>query len=76
METSKLGKSVYLKMSVWWDEEQGDIHLTASGDHGFHTTVNDSPTSKRRHPNLFRNLAKALREGGAPHPLIEEVKEA
>lgn len=58
-------------MGVWWDEKQGQIHLTAPGVNGFHTTISPNPESKRGHPNLFMKLAKALREGGAPHPLIE-----
>lgn len=71
IETSKPGKSVYVKMGMWWDEEQGHIHMTAPGVHGFHTTVNANAESKRGHPNLFMKLARALREGGVPHPVIE-----
>lgn len=68
METSKPGNSVYLEMGVWYDKEQGHIHLTAKNVHGFHTTINSDPTSKRGHPNLFAKLAKVLKDGGAPFP--------
>jgi len=37
----------------------------------FHTTVNNNPTSKRGHPNLFAKLSRALKEAGAPSPDIE-----
>jgi hypothetical protein len=71
MQTSKPGKSVYLSVGVWYDEDQGHIHLTAKDVHGFHTTVSPDPNSKRGHPNLFGKLAKCLRDAGAPAPDIE-----
>lgn len=76
IEASKPGKSAYVRMGMWWDEDQGHIHLTAPGVHGFHTTVNDKPESKRGHPNLFAKLAKALRDAGAPHPPITDKADA
>jgi hypothetical protein len=72
METSKPGNAVYLEMGVWYDPDHGHIHLTAKGVHGFHTTVNGDPTSKRGHPNLFAKLAKVLGDAGAPHPQVTE----
>jgi hypothetical protein len=75
-ETSKPGKSVYVRMGVWWDEEQGHIHLTAPGVHGFHTTLNNTPGSKRCHENMFMKLAKLLQDEGAPHPPILELSDA
>jgi len=71
MRTSEPGKSVYLDVGIWYDEEQGHIHLTAKGVPGFHTTVNGDATSKRGHPNLFNKLAKCLRDAGAPAPAVE-----
>lgn len=76
IEASKPGKSAYVRMGMWWDADQGHIHLTAPGVHGFHTTVNDNPESKRGHPNLFTKLAKALRDAGAPHPPIKSEADA
>lgn len=76
LEASKPGRSVYVKMGMWWDPEQGHIHLTAPGVHGFHTTVCPNPDSKRGHPNLFAKLARALRDAGAPHPDLEEDAQA
>ena len=69
-QASGPGKSVYVKMGIWWDADQGHIHLTAKGVKGFHTTVSHDPDSKRGHPNLFAKLAKVLKDNGAPHPTI------
>ncbi|WP_375461450.1 hypothetical protein [uncultured Enterovirga sp.] len=75
-EISKPGKSVYVKMGVWWDANQGHIHLTAPGVHGFHTTLNNTPGSKRCHDNLFRKLANLLEDEGAPHPSVKGSEDA
>ena len=72
MRTSEPGKSVYLDVGIWYDEQQGHIHITAKNVHGFHTTINDNAESKRGHPNLFMKLAKCLKEAGAPHPEIRQ----
>jgi hypothetical protein len=56
-------------MTVWWNEEDGHIHLTAEDVAGFHTRVGPDPCSKRGHPNLFSKLAKVLRDHGAAHPV-------
>lgn len=67
------GKSVYLEnVGIWWDEDQGHIHITVRGDPGFHSTVNANPQSKRGNPNLFYKLAKCLRAVDAPHPPIPD----
>src|SRR3546814_12374142 len=71
MRSSKPGNSVYLDIGVWYDEQQGHIHMTARNVDGFHTTVSADPTSKRGHPNLFAKLAKCLRDAGAPAPSVE-----
>lgn len=70
MRTSRPGNSVYLDIGVWYDEEQGHIHLTAKNIEGFHTTISPDPHSKRGHPNLFEKLARCLRDAGAPAPKI------
>ena len=72
MRTSKPGKSVYLHVGVWYNEETGNIHLTARDVEGFHTTVNGKTDSVRGHPNLFAKLAGVLKNAGAPHPEIDE----
>lgn len=72
-EASGPGRSIYLEVGVWWDAEQGHIHLTAKNVPGFHTTVSAKPDSKRGHPNLFAKLAKVLKDNGAPHPGIPEA---
>lgn len=65
---SKPGKSVYLEVGIWYDDEQDVIHMTAKNVEGFHTTVNSDEKSVRGHPNLFGKLAKVLRDAGAPAP--------
>jgi len=72
-EASGPGKSVYMEVGIWWDAEQGHIHLTAKNVPGFHTTVSADPDSKRGHPNLFAKLAKVLRDNRAPHPSVSET---
>ena len=73
MQRSKLGKTVYLKIGVWYDAEQGHIHMTVPDSRWFHTTLNPKPESKRGHPNLFGKLARCLREAGAPAPEAVET---
>jgi hypothetical protein len=57
-------KTVYFEAGVWFDEEQGHIHLSIPADTKFHTTVSNDPTSKRYHPNLFKKLKMLLQEHG------------
>ena len=66
MRTSKSGKTVYLDIQIWFDEEQNNIHIAGKGI--TQTTVKVDRKSKRGHPNLFKKLAKCLREAGAPAP--------
>jgi hypothetical protein len=68
--TQRSGKTATVAISLWFDEEAGDIHLSFP-DHGL-STVNASPESKRGHPHLFNKLAKLLRDQGKPHPPIVE----
>jgi hypothetical protein len=58
-EISKPGKSVYVRMGVWWDPDQGHIHLTAPGVEGFHTTLNNTPGSKRCHEKPVHEAREA-----------------
>ena len=76
MRASKPGKSVYLELGIWYNEDDGHIHLTAKDVEGFHTTVNNDPGSKRCHPNLFSKLAKILKNAGAPHPAVVDDNSA
>lgn len=65
---SKPGNSIYLHVGVWYDAKKDTIHLTARNVKGFHTWISADPSSKRCHPNLFKKLAKCLRDQGAPAP--------
>jgi hypothetical protein len=56
-------KYVRLTVDVWYQESDGEIHLTTQGE-GFHTTVNNRPGSKRQHENLFNRLRSMLEEHG------------
>lgn len=62
------GNTAYLKVGAWFDPDTEQIHLTIPESDWFHTTVNGNPDSKRGHPNLYRKLARALREAGVPAP--------
>lgn len=64
------GKTVYPKIGIWYDETQGDIHLSIEGE-GL-STVNGNADSKRGNPHLFNKLAKVLRAAGKDHPAIIE----
>lgn len=66
------GKTAYLNMGVWYDPATGHIHMTLPNSGWFHTTVNDDPISKRGHPNLYKKLARALKEAGAPGPNLDD----
>ncbi len=69
MRTSKPGNSIYFEVGVWYNETTGSIHMTTKDAPGFHTTVRQDPKLKRGHPNMFKKLAKCLRDNGAPAPL-------
>jgi hypothetical protein len=64
------GNTAYLNVGVWYDADQGHIHITLPNSGWFHTTVNDKEGSKRGHPNLYGKLARALKEAGVPGPEI------
>ena len=66
----RTGKTAYLKIAAWYDEEAGDIHLSI-GEHGL-STVNGDASSARGNPHLFNKLAKVLRDEGKPHPPVIE----
>ncbi|MFT6510106.1 MAG: hypothetical protein ACJAVO_002347 [Parvibaculaceae bacterium] len=66
------GKTAYLKVSVWLDADSGHIHLAIPDTGWFHSTVNNKPDSKRRHANLYKKLARVLKEAGLPYPETEE----
>lgn len=63
-----MSKSINLDLRVWYDEKSRHIKLAGKGLTA--STVSNDPTSKRYHPNLFRKLATALRNAGAPAPEI------
>ena len=62
------GKTAYLGIGAWYDEDSGHIHLTLPHTGWFHTTVSSDPASVRGHPNLFAKLTRALKEAGVPYP--------
>jgi hypothetical protein len=59
-------KSINLNLGVWYDEKSR--HIKVAGPGLTASTVSNDPASKRYHPNLYRKLAKALRDAGAPAP--------
>jgi hypothetical protein len=62
---AKMVKSAILELSVWYSEKSRRIHVAGGG---FRSTVNADPSSKRYHPNLFKKLARYLRDAGMPAP--------
>jgi hypothetical protein len=68
MRLSKKGKTVKFEVSAWRDSEDESIHLASNASDTFILTVNDDPGKARGHRKLFRELAKILREAGAPAP--------
>jgi hypothetical protein len=64
------GKSVQLNVRVWYDARSGHIKLAGKGLTA--STVSNDPDSVRYHPNLYRKLARLLREAGAPAPTMDE----
>ena len=60
--------SVSFPISVWYAPETGQIHIVRPTEGGFATTVNGDPNSARGHVHLYRKLAQALRDAGAPAP--------
>lgn len=59
-------KTVNLNVGIWFNEESGHIHIAGQG--AFISTVSNDPKSKRYHPNLYRKMAKTLRDAGVPAP--------
>jgi len=59
-------KTARLDVGVWFNQATGHIHIAAKN--AFISTVSNDPSSKRYHPNLYRKLAKALRDADKPHP--------
>lgn len=63
-------KSIKLNLRIWYDDKSRHIKLAGPGLTA--STVSNDPTSKRYHPNLYRKLARALREAGAPAPMLSD----
>jgi len=55
MGISKLGKSAYSHVAMWYDEKDGSIHVSMPDVKGFHTTV-----ASWQHPELFEKLSNCL----------------
>ncbi|RUT96516.1 hypothetical protein EOD23_30410 [Mesorhizobium sp. USDA-HM6] len=72
-KSEKGGNTAYLSVGAWYNAETGHIHLTLPHSGWFHTTVNADEGSKRGHPNLYRKLARALKEAGVPGPDVVET---
>ncbi|AVT82033.1 hypothetical protein [Rhodopseudomonas palustris] len=72
--SEKGGNTAYLNIGAWYDDKTGEIHLTLPNSGWFHTTVNGKLGSRRGNPNLYRKLARALKEAGVPGPEPVEAK--
>ena len=70
MATTK-GDVKYLRLSVGiWAADDGHIHITSDDPDApnFHTTINNTPGSKRYHANAYRKLAEILVRMGKDVP--------
>lgn len=61
-----MAKSITLQLRIWYDPRSRHIKLAGEGLTA--STVSNDQASKRYHPNLYRKLAKCLRESGVPAP--------
>ena len=59
-------KSIHLSLRVWYDP--GSRYIKLAGPELTASTVSNDPQSTRYHPNLYRKLARALRDAGVPAP--------
>jgi hypothetical protein len=66
-------KTAYLGVGAWYNVNSGHIHLSIPGSKWFITTVAPGASGKRSHPNLYRKLARALKEAGVPAPVVQDV---
>lgn len=67
------GKSLEMKIKIWWDPKARTIHMRGEGQPAFFlSTVSANPGHKRGHPHLFYQLTKCLRNVGAPAPEVAE----
>lgn len=66
------GKTATFTVTAWYNEESGHIHLAMPDSDWFISTVNADPASSRGHPNLYRKLARALKEQGKPAPDVAQ----
>jgi hypothetical protein len=69
---SSKGNSVSFRIDVWYDQEEGTIHV-ASNDpdpalSDFHIAVSNDKTKPHGHPSLFRRLTKLLNAHGPLAP--------
>jgi hypothetical protein len=64
-------KSVKLEVRAWCDDQSHHIKLAGKGLTA--STVSNDPASARYHPNLYRKLAKVLRDAGASAPVMEKA---
>lgn len=55
-------RTVYLRVGIWFNSKTGQIHIASLDKRFRHTTVSNTPKSKRYHANLFAKL-KAVLEG-------------
>lgn len=65
MDANSKSKSIKMDVRIWFNDATGRIHISGPG---FISTFAQDPSSLRGHPNLFRKLAKCLRDAGAASP--------
>jgi hypothetical protein len=67
------GNAIYLQVGVWYNKDDGEIHITGKNAPRFHTRVGADSKNVRGHASLFRALTKCLQKAGAPAPDVESI---
>ncbi|MGR3636983.1 MAG: hypothetical protein ACU0BK_13815 [Shimia sp.] len=63
-------KTANFELSAWFNEDTGHIHLAMPKTDWSVTTVTNDPNSIRCHENLYKKLARALKESGVSAPAL------
>lgn len=61
-------KTLSLNLSVWYDANDGHIHVATQDGDGFISSVGNNAQNLRGHPHLYSKLADALQKAGRAAP--------
>jgi hypothetical protein len=69
MRLSEKGNSVTMEIQIWLAKD-GAIHMTGPLGASFHVAIRPDAVHSTSPPYLFQELAKCLKQMGAPAPEI------